>query len=710
MTHDEILREAGERFKRCEAWESNFRSNYKFDVQFENADFQNKFQWNEGAGLASTQETGKPRLTINKVRQHCLQITNDALQNKPMVKIDPVGDGATHEASEIIEGIVRHIWYVSNADDAVDTAYKSLVIGGYGVWRIRTDYVDDNSFDQEIKIERVPDALTVYIDPGIVEVDGSDAAFGFIFSDIDEDQFDKQHPKWAGKVSGRSIFGETEPNTTFVSSVDNSRVRLGEYFRRVDESHTLMLLDDGSVVRDDDEDFTLGKRKVVNSRDVVSHRVEWYLIAGDKIIEKRDWMGRYIPLVRIVSDETVINGNMDRKGHVRQLVDSQRMYDMHVSAAVEALGNQTKVSWIISKQSVEGSETQWESANQNNYAYLTWNEYADDGNEKATSKPERIDPPVYSTGYAAGIAQAATDMMAASGQYQSTFGEQSNERSGHAIDARQRQGENATYHFINSLAVGIRYTGKIILDLLPHVYDTERALLVLGQDDKQTNVHIDPGLPTAHAMLPEFDFSPQAVTMALNPSIGRYSVQANVGPSYGTRRQETFNAISQIIQEVPTLTSVIGDLLFRSMDVPLADEIADRMKNVISPQALGKGPTPQESQLQQMLAQQHMVMQQQQQKIQQLEQKTALELMQKDIDVEKMVNDRLKVMGSIDPEAAKLLIRETVSQIAGASANSLIHEHAVETAITASTVAAITPQAIGMAPAEQPQQPQGQQQ
>lgn len=702
LNKQQILDEAADRFRKCEDWESTFRSNYSYDVKFENADFQSGGQWDEYWSTANRAD-GRARLTINKVRQHCLQIINDSLQNKPAIKIDPVGDGATHEASEIIEGIVRHIWYTSNADDAIDTAYKSMVIGGYGCWRIRTDYVDDNSFDQEIRIERIPDCLTTYLDPNIVELDGSDATFGFIFSDWDEDTFALQFPKWKGKVSGRSIFGENQPNTSNLPSLDASKIRVGEYFRRVEDSHTLLLLEDGSTVTESEFDRD-DPRKVVNSREVLDHRVEWFLIAGDQVIEQRDWMGRYIPLVRIVADETVIDGTMDRKGMTRALVDSQRMYNVHVSAAVEALQNQTKVAWIISKQAVEGSETQWSSANRNNYAYLTWNEFSDTGQENPNSKPERIDPPVYSQGYQQGIVQAAQDMMMASGQYQSTFGENSNERSGKAINERQRQGENATYHFINALAVGIRYTGKIILDLLPHVYDTERALLVLGEDAKQTQVALDPNLPTAHAELPEFDYSPQSVTMALNPNVGRYSVQANVGPSYGTRRQETFNAVSQIIQEVPGLTNVIGDLLFRSMDVPLADEIADRMKNMLAPAALGKGPSPQEQQLQGMLAQQHMVMTQQQDRIKELESKTAIELMQKDIDMYKALTDRQKVVAATDPEAMRLIFREELSQMMGASANAIIHEHAVEQAVSQAIVGGINPQAVGAAPPDgQPQ-------
>lgn len=712
LNNDQIIKEATERFQKARDWESTFRANFRYDKAFEASDFSNGFMWDafwrNGNGVDRT------RLTINKVRQNVLQITNDQLRNKQQIKYDPVGDGATHEASEVLEGMVRHIWYESNADDAIATAFKSMVIGGYGVWRVNVAYESDTSFDQIITIERIPDCMNVYIDPDIVELDGSDMRWGVVVSDISRDEFNKRYPKWKDKISGRSVFSEANPDQTGFPSLDNSKVRLGEYFRRVERSETLYLLRDGTTVfeseaKDIGMDAKTLKKQTVKSREVLTQNVEWYLIADDEVIETRAWDGKYIPLVPIVANQTIVEGVMDRCGHVRHLVDSQRQYSVGVSAAVVALQNQTKVAWLISKQSIEGSEVQWKMSNINNYAFMTWDEWGDDGQEKPNSKPERIDPPQWSQGYQAQIEQAATDIMAASGQFQASFGEQSNERSGRAINERQRQGDNATYHFVDALSVGIRYTGKIILDLIPHIYDTERSLQVLGEDGKRTTVNIDPSMDTAHSeMKPDdFDWTPMQVKMALNPNVGRYMVQADVGPSYGTRRQETFNAISQIIQEVPQLTNVIGDLLFRSMDVPLADEIADRMRNIVSPQALGQGPTPTEQQQQQVLAQQHMIIQKLSQENQDLKQKTALELMQKDIDVYKAVTDREKVYGTIDPEALKLKIRETLSQMFGASANALIHEHALETAISQTIVGQVTPESVGMpqqAPQQAPQQ------
>lgn len=671
-TDDDIITEAKARLKQAIDWEAYFRTNFRFDKRFDAGDSVNNFQWPNAMYLPRA-NMGKACLTTNKVHQHVLQVTNDARQNKPEVKISPVGNGATFGASVILEGIVRHIEYISNATDAYDCATNDQVVGGIGWWRVVTDYASDDSFDQEIFIRRISDSMSCYQDPDIKEFDGSDARFGFVFKDMARDDFNTQYPDFKDQVDDSAALGTSENEYNWYGTHEN-HVRVVEYYRRNEVKDRLHLLPDGKMAYESEakkEPGLLAKLRAVSvkKRDIMRHEVEWFLCAHDQIIERREWPGKYIPLVRIIGEENVIDGILDRKGLIRAMIDSQRVYNVSNSSAIEHLSGQTKTPWLVSKEATEGLESYWNEANVKQYSVLMWNALNDAG-EQTIPPPERIAAPEYAPGYQQALVQAASDMQGVSGQFEASFGQTSNERSGKAINERVRNGNNSTFHFINNRAVGIKYTGKIILDLIPKVYDTPRVLKIMGQDGTMSTVALDPQMQQAHSTEQGMDyesFSPQQVAQAINPQIGVYDVEADVGPSYGTRRMETFNAISQILMQNESLTPIIGDLLFRVADFPMSDEIAQRMQEHFNSQA-----DPAVQQAQQTLAQQHTVMMAQGQEIEQLKSKAMVAEMQKEIDWYKAETERAKVMSAIDPDAYIPIIRQQISDMMGIPADQLI--------------------------------------
>lgn len=639
---DDILLEAKERLTAALDWEDGARSRARDDYRFVNGDPDNMYQW--PAELLKMRELDKkPSLTINKVRQHCLQIVNDARQNRVEVKIDAVGDGATYESAQCMQDLVRHIEYQSQAQDVYINAVTFQVFTGIGFWRVLTDYVDDKSFDQEIYIRRIKDPGMVVMDPDINELDGSDARYGFVYEDLPDDLFAKRYPKWKDRAN----------NSTLGIGLDDDapkdHTRICEYFRRVEKKDRLYLTDTGTVTRSEVGDEIaagLDADKSVQKRDILTQSIEWYLIIGNEIAEERDWPGRYIPIVRLVGEESVIDGKLDRKGHVRALKDPQRMYNYWSSAAVEFGALQSKVPWIIPIEAVEGVEQYWESANRTNYAYLPYKARLDSG--EVLPPPQRAQPPQAAQAFLAGMQTAAQELMMASGQYQAQMGEQSNERTGIAIQERQRQGDNATYHYIANLASAIRYTGRILIDLIPHIYDTERVIKIMQEDGSQSEVQINPGLQQPAQVSDEQG----TVQRILNPAVGRYEVQSDVGPAFATRRQEAFNALIQLAQASPDLMSKAGDLVMRAADFPMADELADRL---VPPQV-------------------DPAMQQAQQQMQQLQQAntalmehlaaqkakhTAVE-QQKDIDVYRAETDRMSALSKVDPAALMPLIHQMV--------------------------------------------------
>lgn len=592
-----VIEEAKRRWEKCVTWESEFRKRAEDDVKFGNADADNLWQW---PADIKQQRTGdkQPCLTVNKTRQHCLLIVNDGKQNKPGVAIRPVGNGATVDAAKVYMGIVRHIEYISRAENVYDWAMTNQVFAGVGYWRIVTDYVDDDSFDQDIYIKRVRDWRSVYLDPDATEIDGSDSRFGFVYDDMPRDEFNSKYPAFKDKV-GTGALGKTDTWAT------KDHVRVAEYFRRQQVRDELIAYPDDagglatmrlSKMREDlDKDIVdaILKDPQTRKRSILVDDIEWFKIAGDEVIESKPWPGKYIPIVRIVGEETVIDGKMDRKGHVRALKDPQRIYNYWTSSAVENVALQTKTPYVGDARSFDGYADFWKQANQKNYAYLPYNGVDEDGNP--IPPPRREQPPVMSQAYTQGMTIAQNEMMMASGQWQSQHGQNENAKSGTAINARQRQGDKATYHFIDGLAIGIRYTGMILIDLIPKIYDTQRVIRILAEDGAEKEVEINPDAKQAY--LEEQGEDAEEVKAIFNPNIGRYAVQADVGPAYSTKRQEAWDAFREITAQNQQLTGIIGDLMFRYADFPGADEIAERLKRMVPLQATGKGPPPEVQQM-----------------------------------------------------------------------------------------------------------------
>ena len=277
---------------------------------------------------------------------------------------------------------------------------------------------------------------------------------------------------------------------------------------------------------------------------------------------------------------------------------------------------------------------------------------------------------------------AQQDMSMASGQFESVMGEPSNERSGKAIGERQRAGLNATYHYVDHLATALRLCGKIIIDLIPHIYDTERVLKIMAVDGSQQTVQIDPNAPQAHQPVPALDdesIDPQHVSAILNPNVGEYDVIAEVGPAWSTKRQEAFNALSDIMSQNESLSPMLMDIWAKNSDFPEADILAQRFRNMLPPQATGQ-VNPQVTELQQHLSQQHAVMQQLSQENVQLKSKAATSELQKEIDWYKAETDRLKAVGTIDPAALMPVVRQLVSELLGTPINPIIAQHTAENA------------------------------
>jgi len=334
-------------------------------------------------------------------------------------------------------------------------------------------------------------------------------------------------------------------------------------------------------------------------------------------------------------------------------------------------------------QAVAGFEQYYKTANHINHAWLPFNEYDEDGNKLAA--PARGGAPNVSPAFEAGMQAAAEQMKMASGQYDALMGAPSNETTGVAIDRRARQGERATYHFVDGQAKAIRFTGKLLIDLIPKVIDTPRLLRIMGEDGKQTTIKIDPNAKAGIAQ--------DGATNIFNPAVGHFDVVADVGPNYETRREEAFNAFKEILSQNPALTQVVGDLMFRAADFPMAEELAKRLENWIPPAIRGIGPTPAEAKLQQQVQQLQLALASATQKLNDKSgelsvkrQRVDIDYLnhlalrtdedhQKNINAYKAITERMKAMGVVSPdvsvEAVRDALRAPLSGLEGAEGDPL---------------------------------------
>ncbi len=663
---DDIFDEAKKRFTRCKEYYAEANRRFVEDYKFANGDSDNLWQWPQKI-YQDRLSIDSPSLTINKVRQHNLQIVNDAKQNKPGIAINATGGGATFEAAQALEGICRHIEYQSNAQAAYDLASTYQVVAGVGYWRVVTDYIDEMSFDQEIFIRPINDPTGVFLDPDAKEPDKSDARFGFIFEDIPKDKFERDYPQFKGKVGTNTLDSSTNDGW-----ITDTHVRRCEYYRVVETDDWLIqgtlnnqpvgpvlgkelkdsqgMKEELLAMADDPESGVLKRRTSLK-------RVEYKFIVGNEIVEQNLWLGSTVPIVQVTGEETFIDGKFDRKGHTRALKDAQRIYNYASSAAVEYGALQTKVPWLGPAQTFQGYEDFWRNANKRNWPYLPWNHL--DQNGQPLPSPIRVEPPVAAPFFAAAMQTASAEMMMASGQYEAQLGQQGNERSGKAINERQRQGDNATYHFIDNLALAVRRTGKIILDLIPKVYDTERITMILAKDGETIEVKIDPQAKAAFQI--ERLEDDQTVKRILNPSVGRYEVVADVGPGYATQRQQAFDAFTTIITQAPNVTSAIADLLFQAADFPLSDEAAMRLKRMVPKEALGQGPSQNEQILMQQIEQMKGVMTELLNQVAQKDLQLKAKANDSATDQFKAITERLKVMA--DNNTDMLKVRDMVNKM-----------------------------------------------
>jgi hypothetical protein len=557
------------RFAACEEAERDLRKDWLDDLKFA---FIAGHQWD---GHLGEYRGKRPKYEFNKIRPTVKQVVNDNRKNTPTIKIRATED-ANKDLADIRQGLIRSIESRSKADEAYDWGAMYAIACGFGCWTITTEYADEGSFDQDIYIRRIQNPLSVWFDPAARELDRRDARYAFIENRMTVADFKAKYPK----AQVKSFDSPGMDRDHCADWFGEQYVRIAEYWYKESTKKTIHQLSDGRVV-DAEEwgpvaedaanppvDPQTGQPvsqpvTILRSREVTVDKVKMEIVSGAEVLEgPTDWAGKFIPIVPVWGDFINVEGKDEWYGMVRMSRDAQTLYNYNRSNLVEIIANQPRSPWLYTAKQIAGYEAIWQGQARDNPLGLPYNPDP----TAATAAPTRDAPPQFPAAMANAAGMDAEDIKSTTGVYDASLGAQGNETSGKAIQSRQRQTDTTTFDYSDNVTRAIQYTGEIIDDLIPHIIDTERELMILGEDGSEDYIRVNkPVLDQASGQWVKINDMQQ----------GRYAVTVTTGPSYATTRMETLDAMMQLVQAGGPLQPLAFYLAIKNMDLAGIDDILE---------------------------------------------------------------------------------------------------------------------------------------
>lgn len=544
------------------------RDRENIDLAYEDLEFLEGDQWPADAVTARESEK-RPVQTFNRMPQFVRQITGDMRLAKPAIKVVPVDSGSDKEIARIRAGLIR---YVENRSDAQHAYYHGAdqqVAAGIGHWRVIKEYADDTTFNQELRVVSVDDGISVIWDPDAILPNKEDAQYCFVPVDMSRERYKERWPD--------NPISDFADDTKAIAGgwMGSDFVRVCEYWCKEPSTRILALLPSGGIddITDDDAKAAAHKAKGIRVEKRESYKVCRYLISFGGILEGPvDWPGRFIPIVRCPGEETRIGRKTKRRGIIRFAKDAQRAYNYGRSTQTEITSLQPKAPFIGTEKNFQQYDDYWSQANVKAFPYLPYTPDPLNGN----IPPQRVSPPLSSQGVNENVALAADDMKAVIGIYDAALGQRSNETSGKAIQARDRQSDVGSFVYQDNWSRAIRHTATILNDLIPHVYDAERSIRILGEDGKEELIELNKAVPG--------DGMEETEQVLNDITIGAYDVVFQPGPSFSTRREEAREGMTNFMQAAPQAAPLILDLVADAQDWPNADKIGKRLESMLPPE------------------------------------------------------------------------------------------------------------------------------
>ncbi len=560
-------------------------------------------QWDENM----KKERGKrPCYVFNKLRITMKRIINDIRAQKPSGKVSPV-EGGDKPTAEILEGLIRNICNMSDFDTILDGASDYQVNAGYGAWRLDTEYAP-NSFYQDIKIRLIQNPFCLFCDPSDKSSDKKDAADWILTEQISKEAFKAKYPK-AEPVNFEE--NEFDDNDDWE---DEEEVRIAEYWYKESVEKEIWLLQDGKVVDSETDEAQAieasNPEMIKDRRTVEADKIMMCIVSGDSILEQpTEWAGTMFPFVVIYGEYMVVDGRVYWYGAGRWGKDPQRSYNVARTAVTETIAQAPQAKWWATTKQAEGMEQLWAEAHKKNYPWLLYNP-----DPSSPGPPGRMGTSDIPVALIQEAQMASEEINMVTGRYQNDVGAPNSASSGKQELVRNQQGAIATYNYPDNVSKGVGRTWELLIDLIPKVFDTERELRVLGSDGAEDYKTVNTFAPDPETGEP----------IKINDlSAGRYDFTITTGPSFATQRQEAAEIYQQLVQGNPAIFPIIGDLIFKSMDLPYSEDIAERLKVMLPPeiqQTLNDGTKDIPPEVQAMMQQAQQAMQMVEQQMQEVQQ------------------------------------------------------------------------------------------
>jgi hypothetical protein len=627
-SNEQIFAEASERLRIAEQSEGANRQAAVIDLEFEDGQ-----QWPTDI-YNQRKVSRRPTLTINHTRAMVKRVVNNMRMQRPRIKVHPVSDGADVDLANKIGGLIRHIEQRSEGATAYDIGGESAVKMGWGYWRILSEYIAEDSFEQELKIAPIRNPFTVYMDPAAILPAGEDAEWCIITEVMKRSEFERKYPdenetEWRdGGQGDMSLDWQTK-----------EEIRLAEYFRIVKKKDWLVKLTDGRSIFESEMkegyQVALNLRGDPIRRPSYRRQLEWHRLNGSTVVESVNLPGKWIPVVRCEGNVMDINGQIKRKGMVRDLIDTQRAYDYWRTCETEVIALAPRAPWVGTTNQFDG-HSEWNDANQVPYSKLTYTpDFIEqpDGSKTPLPPPQRVEPVAIPAGFVAAAESALKDLMILAGMPHEPGQDAPGQVvSGKALRARQALSDIGHFQYYDNQTKSICHTGRIILDLIPYYYSEARMQRIIGEDGVPEVVGInqpqDPNEGGAGAELPlpgQPPIDPAVAKIKNDLTVGRYDVVMDTGPGFETRRMEAVDSMLDLMRTPlgEPVVKVGADLVVRNMDWPGASDLADRLAP-LTPQGLDKAIKSLPKQAQGIVTAMQQQLQQATQHIQQLEQEIKL--------------------------------------------------------------------------------------
>ncbi len=553
-------------------------------------------QWE---GNLAEQFNNKPRFEVNKIHLSVMRIINEYRNNR--ITVDFVSKDGTSDdkLADTCDMLFRADEQDSGADEAYDNAFEEAVGGGFGAFRLRTEYEDEydsENDNQRIRIEPIYDAdTTVFFDMDAKRQDKSDARLCYVLTAMTRDSYkatwNDDPDTWPHEIH-QNEFDWSTPDMVFVAEVFRveEASELIRTFRSIDGEETRYSEKDFADDSELENMLTATGQVEVRQKRVKRRKVHKYIMSGNSILEDSGYIaGSEIPIVPVYGKRWYID-NIERcMGHVRMAKDAQRLKNMQLSKLGEISALSTTEKPIFAAEQVAGYEMMWAEDNLKNYPYLLINTMTDaNGNEAlagpvAYTKPPQIPPAL------AGLLQITEqDISDLLGNQQA--GEQMvSNISGKAVELIQSKIDMQTYIYMSNMAKAIKRCGEIWLSMSRDVMvESGRKLKGVGSQGQMSTVEL---------AKPVLNQETGAVEYENDLSKAKFDVAVEVGPSSESRRAATVRSLMGMMQLAtdPETQQVLGSMAMLNMEGEGISDVRDFFRNRLIKMGVVK-PTPEEQQ------------------------------------------------------------------------------------------------------------------